>query len=668
MRGDAFFSQVASQPPFSRMHPQMAAFFKGYLTHEKVTPFGDRFVLNTHFPPFPSPAFDQLAAQFDQIGDSTERHLHSVTFAVTNRCPYRCWHCYNAGRCQQDLPLDKLREVAAQLQDLGTVMVSLSGGEPLVRDDLEEIARTFDERTCLTLNTTGYHLTPERARSLRDSGLFAVGISLDSVDPDEHDRLRGHPGAFRTAVDALEITGESGLYPYVVAVATRQFLEPERFQEYVDFAARSGAREIHLLEPCPTGRLAGRSDILLDAPHRQRILDYQREFAQRDDLPVLSSFTYLESAELFGCGAGLTHLYIDGSGEVCPCNLVPLSFGNVAREPLAEILQRMGCHFCRPRTGCVGQVINRHIPEGPLPTPPEVSRRLCDQHLPRKHPVPRFFQIRAAARGDVGQQELRAAYDQVHGSYDEFWVSEAGKPVVDLIGRIDFTGIERILEAGCGTGYGTALLTERIPKEGELIAVDLSPGMLQEARRRVGNPPGIHFVAGDALAELEATSDLDLIFTTWVLGYIPLVPFFRAAEKALKPGGSLAFVVHRENSPREPLDIFAKLVAHDPAVLLKRVEFDFPRNGQHIRDELEKAGFHVEQVWEGEVVFSYDNPEQVLEHLLKSGAGTAFYDAIDPARRNSLTQEFIQILAARHPAANSLPVIHDYVAGIATKA
>ena len=60
-------------------------------------------------------------------------------------------------------------------------------------------------------------------------------------------------------------------------------------------------------------------------------------------------------------------------------------------------------------------------------------------------------------------------------------------------------------------------------------------------------------------------------------------------------------------------------------------------------------------------------PEQVMEHLLKSGAGTAFYEAIDPDRRNALKQDFIQILAAREPSATSFPVVHDYVGGIAVK-
>ena len=666
MKGDEFFSEVSKRPPFTKLHPRVGAFFKGYLAHEKVVRFGERYVVNTHFPPLPSPAFDNLAESFGRLGDAADRRLYSVTLAVTNRCEFHCWHCYNAGRAQADLPLTTWRRIAEQLRELGAVMVTLTGGEPLLRDDLEEIARLFDQRSCLIVGTTGDGLTPERASGLRDAGVFGVGVSLDSADAAEHDRLRGRPGAFRMALDALRTARDAGLYAYIVAVATREFLEPERFMAFMEFAGRCGALEVHLLEPSATGKLAGRTDVLLSGAERRRIIDYQRELAARDDLPILSSYAYLESPDAFGCGAGLTHLYIDGSGEVCPCQLVPLSFGNAAEQPLGAILDTMGRYFRQPRAGCVGRVLTRHVGDGRLPTPPECSCRICEQHLPATHDVPRFFRVRAEARAAVGPDELRAAYDRVHGDYDEFWLAQAARPIDELIARLPWRGDERVFEAGCGTGYATALLAARA---GSVLAVDLSVGMLAEARRRLGTVARgrAQFVAGDALEMLGRQGPFDVIFSSWVLGYIPLQPFFAAASRALAPGGRLAFVVHKENSPREPLEVFAELVARDPAVLTKRVAFDFPRDADHVRQELSSAGLAVDGVWEGAVVFRYATAHGVLEHLLKSGAGTAFYDAIDPVRRDALTGEFLQRLAARHGNRPPYEVTHEYVACVAQK-
>lgn len=671
MRGDGFLAMLAANPPFSRLDPAIARFFRDYLAHEKAVPFGGRTVINSHFPPWPSRAFDAFLAQFFDLGKpGPSRKLYSVTLAVTNRCGYRCWHCYNAGRSQKDLPLASLRRLAAELQEFGTVRVTLTGGEPLLRDDLEEIVGAFDDRASLVLNTTGDGLTADRARALRDRGLFAAGVSLDSEDEAEHDRLRGRPGAFRAALGALRAAGEAGLYPYVVSVATREFLEPDRFRRFVRFVEGAGAREIHLLEPAPAGRLAGRSDVVLGDAERDLLLRYQREAAAREEGPVVSSFAYLEADGAFGCGAGLTHLYIDGSGEVCPCNLVPLSFGSVEREGLKAALERMGRIFRLPRTGCVGRLVARHVPPGAVPAPPEVSETVCARALPGEHPLPRFFQVReeAAARRGVGAPELREAYDRVHGDYDAFWLSQAAGPVDDLVGRLAPAGALRVFEAGCGTGYGTARLFGRLGPGADYRAVDLSEGMIGEARRRLEGAglSGVRFEAGDALEALRKGGPVDLVFTSWVLGYIPLGPFFEAAAKALAPGGRLAFVVHRENSPREPLEIFSRLAAEDPSVLVKRVDFDFPRDAAHARSLLEAAGLEPLGLWEGAIAFRCASPAAVLEHLLKSGAGTAYYDALDPARRPALERRFLEELAARH-GRREIPVVHDFVGCIARK-
>jgi MoaA/NifB/PqqE/SkfB family radical SAM enzyme len=347
---------------------------KDYLAGEKIQPFHGRHVVNTHFPPYPSGAFDTLVEHFNQIGETVKRKLYSVTLAVTNRCEYNCWHCYNANRSQEDIPGETLKSIIRELQDMGTVTVTLTGGEPLLRKDLEEIAASFDERTCLNLNTTGSGLSIERAEALLGAGLFAAGISLDSEDADEHDRLRGKPGAFETALDALAAASRAGLYPYIIAVATRDFLKRGRFISFMEFARDRGALEVHLLEPSATGKLAGHKDILLKKEGRDLIIRYQKEIAEIEDMPILSSITYLESSGAFGCGAGLTHLYIDGSGEVCPCNLVPLSFGNIRSQSLESILDDMAVHFSKPRCNCVGKILSGRIPEGETPAPPEVRK------------------------------------------------------------------------------------------------------------------------------------------------------------------------------------------------------------------------------------------------------------------------------------------------------
>jgi len=666
MRGDRFFTELARSMPAGTLHPKVAGFLREYLRGEKAIRYRDRWVINTQFPPYPSPAFEAMLGQM--ASESGARRLYSVTCAVTNRCAMHCWHCYNAGRSKQDLPLARHRELAAGLQDLGAVVVTLTGGEPLLRDDLEDICAAYDDRSTLILGTTGHGLDADRARRLAESGVFAMGVSLDSIDERAHDELRGHEGAFATALRAIELADAAGIYPYFVSVASHELLAADGIYSLLEFAGQHGAREVHLLEPCATGRLAGRNDVILTAEECNRIVELQQAVADREDLPILSTFTYLEGPHAFGCGAGQTYVYIDGSGELCPCNLVPLSFGNVAREPLAELLDAMAVYFDRPRPSCIGRSLTRHAGDGPFPTPPAVSRELCERYLPGEHPLPAFFEVRQAASEAVGAPELTTAYDDIHDDYDEFWVSEAAAPVDRLVRELALAGGERVLEAGCGTGYGTCLLAEAVPA-GMVTGVDLSAGMLSLAREKLAHTgaANVTLVRGDALEVLRRQADLDLVFTSWVLGYIALRPFFTAAREALRPGGRLALVVHRQDSPARELGIFHRLVAEDPAVLERSVDFDFPRDDDHLREVLGACGLEPRRLWQGQCTFSYPSAEGALEHLLRSGAGTVFYDAIEQDARETLRRRFLELLTEQNRGRPTFDVVHDYLACIAVK-
>jgi hypothetical protein len=87
----------------------------------------------------------------------------------------------------------------------------------------------------------------------------------------------------------------------------------------------------------------------------------------------------------------------------------------------------------------------------------------------------------------------------------------------------------------------------------------------------------------------------------------------------------------------------------------------------HVAQQLLSAGFEVVHLWDGKIVFRYDTPEEVLEHLLKSGAGTAYYDAVDPRRREGLEHQFLETIAHRRRRLAKYEVIHDYISCIAVK-
>jgi hypothetical protein len=84
-----------------------------------------------------------------------------------------------------------------------------------------------------------------------------------------------------------------------------------------------------------------------------------------------------------------------------------------------------------------------------------------------------------------------------------------------------------------------------------------------------------------------------------------------------------------------------------------------------MREALAASGFVPEILREGSITFRYPTSEEVLEHLLKSGAGTAFYEAIDPSRQHALRREFLRLLSERNAGRPVFEVVHDYVAATA---
>ena len=116
--------------------------------------------------------------------------------------------------------------------------------------------------------------------------------------------------------------------------------------------------------------------------------------------------------------------------------------------------------------------------------------------------------------------------------------------------------------------------------------------------------------------------------------------------------------------PKNPLGVIRVVDIHGDKV---RLAFDFPRDIDHVHQEITTAGMEILDLCDGKITFHYDTPEEVLQHLLKSGAGTAFYEAIDLNKRAALKKEFLKRLADRRRNSPTYDVSHDYFMCIARK-
>ncbi len=137
-----------------------------------------------------------------------------VVWNVTRRCNLKCVHCYAHAKdiaYDNELTTAQGKEVIDDLASFGSPVMLFSGGEPLVRKDLPELAAYAVEKGMrAVISTNGTLITPEKARTLKEIGLSYVGISLDGMQ-EINDRFRGVKGAFRSALAGIKNSQDAGI-------------------------------------------------------------------------------------------------------------------------------------------------------------------------------------------------------------------------------------------------------------------------------------------------------------------------------------------------------------------------------------------------------------------------------------------------------------------------
>jgi len=345
------------------------------MRNEKPHRFNGQIRINTFFPPYPSHAFDRFCRNVIERC----RAPYSTYLAATGACPFHCEHCSYAGRDNGQLSTEQMLELVKQVKSLGTCTLGLTGGEPLLRDDLEEIiAAAGPEMVCIAF-TTGHKLDTARAKRLAAAGVSCVTVGIESSNPQDHDRIRGVNGSFAEAESAVQACKQAGIYTAISTIGTREKIANGDLEAMYKLGNKWGGSEFRILAPVATGAWTGCGTAMLTPEELKALIDFHIEHNRQRQGPAIASFAYLESDELFGCGAGFHHLFIDANGWVCPCDLTPLSFGKVTEEPLLEIWKRMNQYFPLPRRGCLmGKLVGK-LDDQPsiLPLPREQSESLC---------------------------------------------------------------------------------------------------------------------------------------------------------------------------------------------------------------------------------------------------------------------------------------------------
>lgn len=335
------------------------------IKHDRLIRHENSYLLNSFIPPLNSPAFLNIALQVPGEGEEFfENHIQgkrlapiSAYIAVTGKCRYNCWHCSAASAEKNELSTESLVTVVKKLQDLGVGIIGFTGGEPLLRDDLEQVISAVDRQKSMVLVfSTGFNLTLKRAADLKAAGLFGIALSLDSVKKEKHDAMRGYPGAYDQALSGIRNARQAGLYTMSQTVCTRELMASGEIFELAKMLKSEGIQEMRIMEPLPCGRLSDPNSAVLSADEQIQLKNLHITLNGDKQYPKASVFPYFESAEQFGCGAGTQHSYVDSGGNFGPCDFIEdLRYGNLLTDDVREVWQKMHSASGRPKCSCLAK-------------------------------------------------------------------------------------------------------------------------------------------------------------------------------------------------------------------------------------------------------------------------------------------------------------------------
>jgi heme b synthase len=281
---------------------------------------------------------------------------------VTRRCNLRCIHCRAASTGDAPegrLSLDDYRAFFADVASLASPVVILTGGEPLLRADVFDIAAAArQEGLRVALSTNGTLLDAGMAARIKAAGIEACSISLDGSGAGVHDDFRKQAGSFASALRGVETLQAAGVPVQINTSLTRR--NADDLENVLGLVKRLRVRAWHVFMIVPTGRAGSvADDELIDAAGYERILnriyewnrdeDFEikptcapqyyrilRQRAEGDGIPVDAEHFGI-NARTRGCLAGFGFAFLSFSGEVFPCGYYPVAAGRLSDRKFSGI-------------------------------------------------------------------------------------------------------------------------------------------------------------------------------------------------------------------------------------------------------------------------------------------------------------------------------------------
>jgi heme b synthase len=287
-----------------------------------------------------------------------------IAWEITRRCNLRCVHCRSSSgeevKGHPDFSLEEAKRMLDDIASYAKPVVVLSGGEPLVREDVFDIARYGTEkglRMCLATN--GVLVTDETCEHIKASGIKIVSLSLDGSTREVHDDFRCQEGAFDGTLRAARLFKKHGIEFIINSSFTKR--NQEEIPRVYRLAKELGATAWYMFMIVPTGRGEDIMSELISKEEYEEILDWHYDMEKEEDeilvRPTCAPHYYRvrlqrakEEGEKVkhrtlkfstggskGCLAGQLICLIDVDGNVLPCSYFPKAAGNVHRQSFKDV-------------------------------------------------------------------------------------------------------------------------------------------------------------------------------------------------------------------------------------------------------------------------------------------------------------------------------------------
>lgn len=296
----------------------------------------------------------------ENIG-SHNSQLRLVAWEVTRKCNLNCIHC-RAGSEQRpylgELDTSKCKGILDQIGRVGKPIVILTGGEPLLRKDIFDLAEHGTQKGLrVVMATNGTLLTPSLLKRIKASGIQRVSISLDGAHAHQHDQFRKVSGAFKGAMKGIRLLKEADVEFQINTTVTRHNVK--YVKDILDMAVRVGASAHHLFLLVPTGRAREMVNQEIDAVEYEKLLQWFYNIRDRVPLHLKATCapqyyrilrqeahakgekvnydTYGLDAVTRGCLCGTSFCFISNNGIVQPCGYLDLNCGDIKTSSFESI-------------------------------------------------------------------------------------------------------------------------------------------------------------------------------------------------------------------------------------------------------------------------------------------------------------------------------------------